>query len=115
MYDKVCKTVFTELDKQLEYKSASVKMRKKLKFSKPYWSDELNVLWKDMNKSEKQFAKCKGGQDAQRVLRLLFKEKQQVFDKALCKAARQYNRNKVMEIENACQNDPKIFLEDINP
>ena len=69
-YDKMCKAVFTELDKQWEYKSASVKMRKKLKFSRPYWSDELNVLWKDMKMSEKQFAKCKDGQDAQRVLLL---------------------------------------------
>ena len=60
-----------------------------------------------MNKSEKQFAKCNGGQDAQSVLPLLLNKKKLAFDNARCKAVRQYNRNKVIEIENVCEGDKK--------
>ena len=55
MYTKLTK--IDEMDRYLDTKGASRKTRKYLKFSKPYWDDNLTVLWKNMCKCEKGFLK----------------------------------------------------------
>ena len=44
VYKKACVIVFKEVDKYLEIRNVSPKSRKLLKFSKPYWNDNLTVL-----------------------------------------------------------------------
>lgn len=112
-YDDLCKCIFKELDTQLGYKFAGSKMKKKLKNSKPYWSDELSVLWKEMSRAEKLFSKCKGCRQEKHNLRMLFKQKQHAFDKCLKKAVRQYNRGKIAALETACNEDPKLFWDSL--
>ena len=46
MYTKITKSFFDEMDRYLDTKGVSRKTRKYLKFSNPYWDDNLTVLWK---------------------------------------------------------------------
>ncbi len=45
---------------------------------------------------------------------MIFKAKQKFFDKTLRKTSRQYNREKLADMESTCYDDPKTFWETIN-
>ena len=45
MYKYMCDCFLKEMNKYLELKNVNPKSRKLLKFSKPYWNDNLTVLW----------------------------------------------------------------------
>ena len=64
---------------------------KKFKYSKPYWSDELTSLWKELNKHEHNFLKYKGNNINQKKdFHTKYKIAQKCFDKTLQNAARNY-------------------------
>ena len=111
IYDDLCKSIFKELDSHFDYKVVGTKSKKKLRLYKPYWNEELSVLWKEMSQAERVFSRCKGSKQEKHQMRMSFKDKQHAFDKCLGKTARQYNRNKVFEIEQASTEDPKLFWE----
>ncbi len=112
VYDNLCKSIFEELDSSLGVKSATKKVRKRNKCCKPYWSDDLQLLWNDMLAAEKKFVKCKD-KHTQKILRRSFKDKQLQFDRSLRKASRQYNRMVILELESACDDSPKKFWDTI--
>ena len=88
-------------------------MRKKFKNFKPYWSEELTTLWRDMASSEKLYRRCKQTSASRNYLYENFKMKQHIFDKSLRQAERKYNRNLADEIEEIKTNDPKSFWDHI--
>ena len=109
LYDLMVKDVFIEMDKHIDYRNQSKRSRKLFKNSKPYWSENLNELWKDMVKSEKCFRKCVKSSKHRSHLYNSFKHKQQVFDKALRNAERAHNRKLADEIEEVNTSDPNKF------
>ena len=86
----------------------------KKKDYKPYWTQDLTRLWRDMVKSEKGFLKCPKNWTNRSDLRECFKQKQFLFDKALCNAERAYNRRFADEIEELNTSDPQMFWSYIN-
>jgi hypothetical protein len=57
-YDKLCEKLFVEIDANINYKWVyTERSRKKLKISKPYWDEELTILWKNMVRAEKCYIK----------------------------------------------------------
>ena len=53
VYGDFCVTLFSEMDKYLNYRDFTGKnIGKRLKISKPYWNDDLSRLWKDMSMKE---------------------------------------------------------------
>ena len=53
LYEDVCQTIFSEMDKYLNVKNNNVtRTRRKLKIFKPLWNDELTCLWKDMRRHQ---------------------------------------------------------------
>ena len=54
----MCSRVFEELDNYIKYNDQTKITRKKFKNFKPYWSNDLTELWRDMVDSEKNFKRC---------------------------------------------------------
>ena len=101
------------MDKYLEIKNVNPKSCKLLKFSKPYWNDNLTVLWKNMCKYEKLFLKAKGSKLEKRNAQNLFKEARNKFDKNLRKCERNYKKQMADNIESLNGIKPQEFWKHI--
>ena len=53
-----CDEIRTEMDKHLNIKFSN-DSKKQTKICKPYWNQELNELWQEMNKNEKIYISFK--------------------------------------------------------
>ncbi len=62
-YTKFCNFLTIEMDHYLKYSDSSTRVRKKYKNYEPYWSEDLNIKWLNMSKSEKNYTKCKRSRD----------------------------------------------------
>lgn len=98
------------MDEYLNYKEYSGKPQgKRLKYHKPYWNEELTGLWKIMCEKEKQFLRYKGHSYTRRKHRQDFVDARHSFDKLLRQCERRYRRDKILEIEKVCTDDPNKF------
>ncbi len=109
LYNRFCDVLTCEMDEYLKYSDASGKCRKRLKLHKPYWTDELTDLWKDMCHKERIHRKCKGNRRQKSYKYASFINSRKVFDKLLRKTERLYHRKTISEIESVCVDDPKAF------
>ena len=107
-YNEFCSILFSEMDKYLDIKGGSKRVRKKYKHHKPYWNSELTTKWKEMRNKEKAYLRSHTG-----VLLQEFKLARNKFDKSLRYFERQYNKEKVLNIEKCNTNDPKEFWKHI--
>ena len=112
-YDKFCKTLITEMDKYVNFKEISRPTRKRLKNTKPYWTNELTSLWKSMSDKERTFLKSKGTNRYRTILRNEYLLAQKVFDKALRKTERTYYRKQLERIEEVNTSNPREFWDHI--
>ncbi len=108
VYDQLLSCLFKEMDNVLP-KNRGIQSSKKLKIKKPYWSDELKVLWKQMCDSENEYLKYKGSNQIRQLLRHRFKESSRIFNRTLRRAERAYNRSRQDEIETVCTSNPTEF------
>lgn len=84
VYDDFCDTIIGEMAETIPKYDLSNKGRKKLRFHKPYWNDELTDLWKNMRNKEKQYLKCESkDKGTKRVLRHDYKVAQNTLDKRI--------------------------------
>ena len=112
-YDDFCKILMKELDSLLKLKSSSPKVRKKLRISKPFWNQELTDLWRTLRDKEKVYLSFRGTKAMKRKLQADFKFARQCFDKRLRFYERQYNRQKIENIENCNTENPTEFWQHI--
>ena len=113
IYKDLCKCIFTEMDAHLNYRDTDKTVRKRFKKYKPYWSDHLTQLWRDVAASEKAFRKSNRILYSHHSLREIYLAKQRIFDKALRDTERSYNRHIADQIEDCTTNDPKQFWDHI--
>lgn len=59
LFDDLCNTIINEMENVIPKFDCSEKTRKKFKYHKPYWNEELTSLRKTMGENEKQFLKSK--------------------------------------------------------
>ena len=52
IYSQITKAITNEMELYLKFKECSRKCKQKFRQSKPYWSENLALLWKDMNEKE---------------------------------------------------------------
>ncbi len=91
MYSHVCNLNYSEMDNWFRSNNINSKSRKKFRTSsKPYWSDELSDLWKEMCIAETNYLKSIQNTPRRRNLLKLFKNKQHTFDKAFKKSKRKF-------------------------
>ncbi len=72
-----------EMDHYLTCSDSSTRVRQKYKNYKPYWSEDLNIKWLKMSKSEKNYTKCKGSRQMKSALRENYINYRNIFDKTL--------------------------------
>ena len=117
IYLNLCNLYHNEMS--LWFKSINVQpsSKKRLKrISKPFWNDTLQLLLNDLQLTEKQFVKARGGSRPEK--RKVFKAAQKRFDREFRKEERRYKRNKESEIEALCTSNPKEFwklLKELGP
>ena len=113
-YDDMCRVIFSEMDKFLNYKEFSgQKSGRRLKFHKPYWNDNLTLLWKAMCSNERSFLKIKGHSKEKSIRRDEFVRARSKFDKYLRSCQRKYRKKKIDDIEYAYTDDPRKFWDHI--
>ena len=110
IYSQITKTITNEMELYLKFKECSKKCKQKFRQSKPYWSENLALLWKDMNeKAKKKLIKFKGHKVHKELLKNDFFLARKTFDKALKSAERNYNIQLLNNLETLQTNHPKEF------
>ena len=100
LYTQLCESLTKEMDSYLKYAAAPKSTHKRFKNQKPSWNEQLSELWRDMNKKEHIYNKCKGSRREKLYTRNSFINSRKVFDKELRHADREYNKQVLNEIEN---------------
>ncbi len=114
IYGNMCSTIFSEMDKYLNYREYSGrKAGKRFKYHKPYWNDQLTNLWKNMCVQEKAFLKLKGQSRVRSFLRVKFVNARAAFDKYLRYCQRKYRKQTIIDLEKICTDDPRRFWEHV--
>ncbi len=108
-YTKFCNFLTAKMDHYLKYFDFSARVRKKYKNYKPYWSEDYDIEWLNMSKSEKNYTKYKGSRQMKSALRQNYINCRNIFDKTLHKAERYFNNKTIEEIETSCTTNPKDF------
>ena len=101
--------ILKELEQYLCLPQCTSGTRKRYKYSKPFWNEELTILWKTMRNSENTWQKCKGSEGLKRCLHNKFKLNQNIFDKRLKQIERNFNRQQILNIDELNTKDPKEF------
>ncbi len=116
MYKQICDTIKAEMDKLIPYKDicTSKKAKKRFKHSKPFWNNELKILWQEMHENEIFFLRYRGNDPKHKSnLRNIFIGTRKIFDKKLRFHKRKYNRGTEIELEEICKKDPTKFWNQI--
>lgn len=110
-YDEFCTTVHKEMNRF--YVQCNSKHKKKFKYHKPYWDEELTESWKHMHICEVEFLKCPRNRICYHNVQNRYVCAQATFDKLLHRKERRYNREKVSMIEQVQTNNPREFWRQI--
>ena len=90
-------------------KKLNVKFRK----GKEFWNPELQQLWRESCRLEKQFINFKAVSQndlyVKNLFRLDFKQAQKTFDKRFRFFKRQFQRNELRELESNARTDPVLM------
>ena len=114
LYDKFCEAMFKEIEKEIQIKEISKQGRKRFKYHKPFWNDELTTLWKAMRDAEKLFNSYKGANSQYRQrYRKEFVDARHQFDKKLRSTERSYYKKFADNLESINTNNPKEFWDHI--
>ena len=109
IYKHIINTITAEMEAHLKFKDCTKKSKQKYKHAKPYWSEKLTLLWKEMSKKERVYIKCKGTYSVKQNLKDEFLLARSKFDKALRYAERQYNKKFLNNLETVNTSNPKEF------
>ena len=114
IYDKIVNMYYQEMSNFLKEIRKSPSSGKKARFTKrPYWSEELSLLWKTYHEAEKYYLSLQNGHVELSLARTKFIEAQNEFNKTLKKCKRSHQRKQVYDIEEANVNDPIEFWNSI--
>ena len=121
LYEKVCTAIIDEMNENIVYKDITVgkKVRRKYKPDKPFWDDDLRLLWETMHEKEKQWCRYKGeNKHTKQKFKIDFIYARKCFDKHLRLLERRYNRGLLVELDEVCTSNPTLFwnqLKNIGP
>lgn len=100
IYDQLCTVILDEMNSKIPCFDSSKKTRKRFKHTKPYWSEELSLLWQSLRRKEHGFVKCKGNRSVWSGLRRDYLNARQHFDRKLRQTERAYRTALAYDIEN---------------
>ena len=108
IYEKICDIFHNEMNKKL-LRSKNFKSKNHKRVPKPWWCEELGVLWHEVCISEKEFLKYKGKKAEKRRLLSNFKAKQHYFDRTYKTIKRKYQNDKLSQIKILEKSSPRKF------
>ena len=108
-YEELVSALHGEMSSELEFKDYTPGMKSRRKNSKPYWNNELKILWNQARDAEKDYLKYRGENTQRNTLRCRFLNIRTHFDKELRRAERTYNASLRDNIQQLCTGDPKGF------
>ena len=115
LYEKLVSTLHTEMNTQLRYRDINKGAKKRKRhFGKPWWCDELNILWQRTRDSENAFLKCSDGIHIKTALRREYFQCRKLFDKRIRQCERQYFAKQRKHISELQTRNPKEFWSEIN-
>ena len=90
----MCQLLYKEYDSNLQIRCISEKrIRKSFKNAKPFWNENLSLLWKKSKDAYHAFKKCKGNKRVKDIYFQNYNEAQRQFDGQLMKNECQYNKS----------------------
>ena len=102
-YEDFIKIIKSQMSCHLNPKTITVnKCRKKKRMKKPWWSEELTVLWEKMCKNERNWLKTKNSND-KNALKHTYVQSRKCFDKTVQKHKRQYWREMQNKLLESCE------------
>ena len=113
-YNDFTNLIRQEMYQKVHYKNIKLKEavnNKKRRVKKPWWSEELTVLWNELCLKEKAMLKAEAV--SKRIKREAFLRQRKLFNKEVQKAKRKYWKAKQIEIENLETSDQKAFWKQI--
>ena len=108
-YELFANVILKELDQYLCLPQCTSGTRKRYKYNKPFWNEELTILWKTMRNSKNTWTKCQGSEGLKRCLHNKFKLNQNIFDKRLKQIERNFNKQQIPNIDELNTKDHKEF------
>ncbi|VDH96384.1 Hypothetical predicted protein [Mytilus galloprovincialis] len=115
LYGNFVDILKNEMNDCLDYKTVKLQdgqSNKKRRTKKPWWSDQLTVLWNKVCEAEKDMLKCKIT-SRKREFRSVFIMKRKNFDREAQRAKRHYWRNKVLRIDELESGNQREFWKEI--
>ena len=108
IYNDWCRIYHEEMKKWFRTKNIHPSAMKGLKkCKKPFWNDNLQILWRKVHESENNYLSAKNG--CRQQLLHQFRVCQKHFDRDYRKAKRRYEYEKQENIEILCTSNPKEF------
>ena len=113
IYDDWCSIVSSHMYDKLPFKHVGYGVNnKRRKPGKPWWSDQLTVLWNDVCTAEKCWLKCSNG-NRKYVLKSTFVHNRKLFDREVQRAKRLYWYTMQSDLLNECKVDSQQFWKSI--
>ena len=109
-YNDFTNLIRQEMYQKVQYKNIKLKEgvnNKKRRVKKPWWSEELTILWNELCLKEKAMLKAEA--NSKRIKREDFLRQRKLFNKEVQRAKRRYWKAKQIEIENLETSDQKAF------
>lgn len=105
VYNSFTKVIEGEMNKHLKPRTIILDgiRNKKRRVKKPWWDEELKVLWNDLCTYEKTWLKCKNSVEKS-TRKHLYVEKRKQFDRCVQRRKRQYWVEKQNELLHSCEN-----------
>ena len=113
-YNDFTNLIRQEMYRKVQYKNIKLKEgvnNKKRRVKKPWWSEELTVLWNELCLKERAMLKAEA--NSKRIKREEFLRQRKLFNKEVQRAKRKYWKAKQIEIENLETSDQKAFWKQI--
>jgi hypothetical protein len=114
LYSSICTIYYSEMNDKL-LKSDNRRCQKKgtKRKPKPWWCEELSVLWKDLCKAEKLYLAENRNRQLRQNLRETFNMKQNIFDRTYRRIKRNYEKDQIANLKLLQTSDPKKFWSEL--
>ncbi len=109
LYVDICDMYFSELEANSPPQHGPRAKKRGRHRAKPWWCEELQILWENLVKSENALKKCTASRQIRKRLRNDFKEAQNDFDRKYNRLKRQFQRKQEERLFDLNTNDPREF------
>jgi hypothetical protein len=113
VYKRLTETLIGKMKEVDPAFDCPIKTRRRYRPIKPFWTEELSLLWSTMREKEKRYLKYQKHNTRHGREFTAFKMARNDFDRTYRRTERKYKRDQMTTIENVTSSDPKAFWEQL--